>query len=208
MLLIIAPMLLGFVSNYPLPLPFLPIQILWINLVTDGFPALSLGVEPAEKDIMKRKPRDTKESILHSSLPFILFTSFLGFLVTICIFLWELSSGLQMGLEPKYVEHKARTMAFTTTIFFQMFFVLNCKSEKKSVFSTNILSNKKLIISVIFSFILQFFVIYVPLLQNVFETVPLGIFDLTKIFLLSSLGLFVFPEIFIRKSIRSIDYVK
>jgi len=208
MFLIIAPMLLSFILNRSIPLPLIPIQILWINLISDGFPALSLGVEPAEENVMKRKPRDAKESLLHSSLPFILFTSFLAFLVTICIFVWELFNGLNAGLPVEYVETKARTMSFTTMIFFEMFFVLNCKSEKKSVFHTNILSNKDLIISVAISIILQFFVVYVPFLQNIFGTVPLNLFDWIRIFVLSSLGLLVFPEVFMRKTIRSIDYVK
>ncbi len=202
MLLVIATMLLN------LPLPFLPIQILWINLITDGFPALSLGTEPAEKDIMKRKPRHPKESVLHSSLPFILFTGFLAFLSGLCIFLWELYIGSSAGLPTSYVEQKARTMAFTTIMLFELFFVLNCKSEKKSVFSINPFSNKKLIISILVSVILQFFVIYVPFLQPIFGTVSLGALDLVKILIFSSLGLFVFPEIFMRKTIHSIDYTK
>lgn len=202
MFLVTAAMLLR------LPLPFLPIQILWINLITDSFPALSLGVEPAEKDIMKRKPRDPKESILHSSLPFILFTGFLAFLSSFCIFVWELFNGLNAGLPVSYVEQKARTMAFTTTIFFELFFVLNCKSEKKSVFSINPLTNKKLIVSIIVSIILQMIVIYVPLLQTLFGTVPLNPLDWLKILIFSSLGLFIFPELFMRKTINSIDYTK
>jgi len=191
-----------------LPMPLLPIQILWMNIMTDSFPALSLGVEPAEKDIMKRKPRDPKESILHSSLPFILFTSFLAFLSTLCVFFWELFIGYSSGLPASFVEQKARTMAFTTSIMFELFFVLNCRSEKKSVFSINPLTNKKLVLSIIVSIILQFFVIYVPFLQAIFGTVPLGFWDWIKIFIFSSVGLFVFPQIFMRKSIHSIDYTK
>jgi Ca2+-transporting ATPase len=191
-----------------LPMPLLPIQILWMNIITDSFPALSLGVEPAEKDIMKRKPRDPKESILHSSLPFILFTSFLAFLSTLCVFLWELFNGVNLGLPASFVEQKARTMAFTTSIIFELFFVLNCRSEKKSVFSINPLTNKKLVLSIIVSIVLQFFVIYVPFLQAIFGTVPLGFWDWIKIFIFSSLGFFVFPQIFMRKTIHSIDYTK
>jgi Ca2+-transporting ATPase len=208
MSLVFVPMILNLFLNFPLPLTLLPIQILWINLITDEAPALSLGVEPAEKDIMRRKPRDANESILHSSLPFILFTSFLSFMATMCIFMWELYNGYSSGLPVAYVEQKARTMAFTTMIFFQVFFVLNCKSDKKSVFSINLFNNKKLIISIVISFILQLFVIYAPFLQPIFGTVPLGPLDLVKILIFSSLGLFVFPEIFMRKTIHSVDYAK
>jgi len=180
-----------------LPIPFLPTQILWINLITDSFPALSLGVDPKEKELMQRKPRSPRETILHSSLPFIIFAGLLGFITTISIYLLELPYGVE----------RARTIAFTTTIFFELFFVFNCRSEKKSVFRINPLENKKLIASVAFSILAQLVIIYVPFFQTIFETVPLNIFDWLKIFLFSSLGLFVFPEIFMRKTIRSVDYL-
>jgi len=208
MFLVIAVMILGVISGFPLPIPLLPIQILWINLITDSFPALSLGVESAEKDIMKRKPRDPKESMLHSSLLFILFTGFLAFLASLCVFFWELFDGFNAGLDVNYIEQKARTMTFTTIMFFELFFVLNCRSEKKSVFSNNPLTNKKLILSIFVSFLIQFFVIYTPFLQNLLGTVPLNIFDWMKILIFSSLGFFVFPSLFLRKTIRSFDYVK
>jgi Ca2+-transporting ATPase len=180
-----------------LPLPFLPTQILWINLITDSFPALSLGVDPKEKDIMQRKPRNPKETVIHSSFPFIIMAGILGFIITIVAFLTELPYGLE----------KARTMAFTTTIMFQLFFVFNCRSEKRSVFSINPLTNKKLILSVAFSILLQIIIIYVPFLQVMFQTVPLGIFDWLKVLALSSLGFLVLPKIFMRKTAKSIDYI-
>jgi len=191
MFAVVASMFLG------LPLPFLPTQILWINLITDSFPALSLGVDPKEKDIMQRKPRNPKETVIHSSFPFIIMAGILGFIITIAAFLTELPYGLE----------KARTMAFTTTIMFQLFFVFNCRSEKRSVFSINPLTNKKLILSVAFSILLQLLVLYVPFLQVMFQTVPLGIFDWLKVLVLSSLGFLVLPKIFMRKTIKSVDYI-
>lgn len=188
--LVIASML----SN--LPLPLIPIQILWINLITDSLPALSLGVEPAEKDVMSRKPRNPKESILSSSLGFILLTSFMAFLVSFCMFLWDMSSGAAAGLDAGFVEKKARTMAFMTLIFFELFFVFNCRFEKKSVFTENVFGNLKLVAAFFVSITLQGFVIYVPILQQIFETVPLGAFDWARILGFSLLGFFVFPEIF------------
>jgi P-type Ca2+ transporter type 2C len=201
-------MAFGILSGYPLPIPFLPLQILWINLITDGVPALSLGFEPAERDIMKKKPRNPKESILHSSLLFILFTGFLMFIVTLCIFVWELYSGLSSGLPMSVVEQKARTMAFTTVIFFQMLFVLNCRFEKKSVFSESVFSNKRLIASILFSLALQVLVVYLPMAQAALGTVSLDAIDWLKVLAFSSLGLFVFPEILMRKTFASIDYAK
>jgi len=180
-----------------LPIPFLPAQILWINLITDGLPALSLGTDPKEKDIMQRKPRSPKETILHSSFPFIIIAGILAFTITFYIFVTELPNGVE----------KARTMAFTTTIFFEMFFVFNCRSEKRSAFKINPFTNKKLIASVLFSVLLQIIIIYVPFFQIMFKTVPLNIYDWAKIILLSSSGLLVLPEIFMRKTIKSIDYI-
>lgn len=180
-----------------LPIPFLAIQILWINLITDSFPALSLGVDPKEKDIMQRKPRDPKETIFHSSIPFIIFSGFLGFVLTISIFLLELPYGIE----------KARTIAFTTTIFYELFFVFNCRSEKRSVFRINPFTNKKLILSVAVSILLQILIIYLPFFQTIFATVPLTVLDWLKILLFSSLGLFVIPKIFMRKTLKSVDYI-
>jgi Ca2+-transporting ATPase len=191
MFFVAATMFLG------LPLPFLPTQILWINLITDGLPALSLGADPKEKDIMLRKPRNPKEAIMHSSFPFIIIAGVLAFIITFYIFLTELPNGLE----------KARTMAFTTTIFFEMFFVFNCRSEKRSAFKINPLTNKKLIASVLLSVLLQIIIIYVPFFQIMFKTVPLNISDWLKVLLFSSLGLFVLPEIFMRKTHRAIDYI-
>ncbi|MFH1229096.1 MAG: cation-translocating P-type ATPase [Candidatus Aenigmatarchaeota archaeon] len=192
MFTVVSTMILG------LPIPFLPTQILWINLVTDGLPALSLGVDPKDKDIMQRKPRNPKEAIMHSSFPFIMATGILGFLATLFTFLTELPSGLE----------KARTMAFTTTLMFQLFLVFNCRSDKKSVFRLNPFANKKLVASVAFSIMLQLIVLYVPMLQATFHTVPLDVFDWLKVLVLSSLGLLVLPEIFMKKSIKSIDYME
>lgn len=180
-----------------LAIPFLPIQILWVNLITDSFPALSLGVDPQEKDIMKRKPRNPKEAVIHSSFPFIIVAGVLGFVITLLSFLMELPNGLE----------KARTVAFTTTVMFQLFFVFNCRSEKRSVFRTNPFTNKKLLVSVAFSILLQILIIYVPFLQPMFQTVPLTASDWLRILALSSLGFLVLPEVFMKKSIKSIDYI-
>ena len=191
MLTVTSAMFLG------LPLPFLPTQILWINLVTDGLPALSLGLDSNEKDLMQRKPRSPKEAIIHSSFLFIIITGILGFIVTLAAFVTELPNGLE----------KARTMTFTTTIMFQLFFVFNCRSEKKSVFRTNPFTNKKLIASVALSILLQLIILYIPFLQLSFQTVPLGFYDWLKVLLLSGSALLILPELFMRKTFRSVDYI-
>ena len=175
-----------------LPLPLLPIHILWINLVTDGLPALSLGVDSKEPDIMKRKPRDPKESILSGVLLFSLAAGSTACAATLLAFSLEYMSTLNVL--------KARTLAFTTSILFEMFFVFNCRSETRSIFTNNPLTNKKLVLAVIISILLQLLIIYIPYLQAVFHTTPLDAVDWIKILLLSIPGLLILPSLFNPKS--------
>ncbi|MGC9004875.1 MAG: calcium-transporting P-type ATPase, PMR1-type [bacterium] len=149
-----------------LPLPVLPIQILWINLLTDGLPAIALGVEPPEPEVMKRPPRDPKESIFSGGM-----------------FRHILLGGLWMSIWTLYLflryhqpenEELARTIAFTTLAFFQMANVLAVRSERQSVFSIGFFSNPQLMLAVLLTIILQLSVIYVPVLQKFFHTHPLS----------------------------------
>ena len=175
-------------------LPLLPIHILWINLITDGLPALSLSADPKDPDVMKRPPRDPKKRILSGTLIFILIASTLGVISSLSLFILELQTTGDT--------YKAQTMAVTTTIMFELFFVFNCRSEKRSVFRTNPLSNKKLLISIAIAILLQAAIIYIPFLQTMFGMVALSAMDWVKIVLFSSLGLFVFPEIFMGRSLK------
>ncbi|NIO44024.1 MAG: HAD-IC family P-type ATPase [Candidatus Aenigmarchaeota archaeon] len=173
-----------------LAIPLLPVQILWINLITDGVPALALGVDPKEKDIMRRKPRDPKKGILDGILLFIIIASIIAFTSAFILF--------NHVLQTEGVD-KARTMVFTQTMLFEFFFVFNCRSEKKSAFRLNPLKNKKLLIAILISIILQVVIIYTPMLQTIFKVVPLNAMDWVKIIIFSAVGLLVVPEIFIRK---------
>lgn len=175
-----------------LPLPLLPLQILWINLLTDGLPAITLSADPYEKDIMKRKPRGKKEGIFHKMLLFILISSIVMFVLGFLIFMLYLK---EFSLD------KARTMVFTFSVVFELLFIFNCRSEKHSVFRIGISGNKKLLLAVIISFILQLLVIYVPFLQSIFKTVPLSLYDWMIIILFSSSSLLVLPEIFMSKKL-------
>jgi Ca2+-transporting ATPase len=142
-----------------------PVQILWVNLVTDGAPALALGLEPGERGIMGRPPRPAKDRIFSGvMLKTILIVGFTIAIGTIWVFNYYLSMG-EMG---------ARTMAFTTLVMFQLVNVFNCKSEKESLFKVGIFNNKYLILAVIASVALQFLVIYAPFLSVAFETVQIG----------------------------------
>jgi len=176
-------------------LPFLPIHILWINLITDGLPALALSVDPKDPDAMKKPPRDPKRGILSGMLLFIIVAAILDSISSLSLFVLELQATGSIL--------KARTMAVTAAIMFELFFVFNCRSEKRSLFRTNPLSNKKLVIAVIISILLQMAIIYIPALQNMFGMVALDIMDWVKIVLFSSIGLFIFPEIFMGRSLKT-----
>ena len=168
------------------PLPLLPLQILWMNLVTDGLPALALSIDPKEKDIMSRKP---SKEFLKKSVPFILAAGMLSTIATFGMFLLSLPAGLE----------KARTMAFTTIVIFELILVFNSRSDKKSVFRNSPFNNKMLILAVLSSAALQILIIYLPELQSVFDTVALTLNDWIMVLGFSSLALLVLPEVFIRK---------
>jgi len=173
-------LLIMLIFKNPEFLPLLPLQILWINLVTDSLPALALSSESAEENIMKRKPN--KEGILKGIMGFILLGGILAFLIDFLAFSWY---GISLG-----GMDKARTMAVTSSIVFEMFFVFNCKSNG-SVFKSPI--NKYLIYAVLVSIGLHLVALYTPL-GNLFNFVALGIYDWLIIFGLS-LGGFILVEI-------------
>ncbi len=153
-----------------LPLPLLPIQILWVNLVTDGLPAMALGVDNANKDIMLRPPRHPKESVFSRGLAAkIISRGFQIGLGTLLVF----SLGVWLG-DGRLTT--ARTMAFATLVFSQLFHVFDCKSERYSLFQVGIFSNPFLVIAVACSVTMQLSVIYLPFFQPIFKTVPLNAF--------------------------------
>jgi len=161
-----------------LPLPLLPVQILWVNLVTDGLPAMALGVDPNNHDIMNRPPRNPKESVFSRGLSRKIITR-----------------GLQIGMSTVFVFAivyflkndlaEARTMAFCTLVFSQMFHVFDCRSEVYNVFEIGIFKNQYLIVATFCSLLMQLLVIYHPFMQEVFATVPLGIEDWVVILVVS-----------------------
>ena len=157
-------------SILSLPIPFNPIQILWINIIMDGPPAQSLGIEPPESNIMDRKPE--KENILpKNNLLRIIFAGIVMSVGTLALYYFQLSSGIETM--------RSMTVAFTVFVMFQIFNVFNCKSRTG-------LSNRFLIIAVAASFLLQLCVIYIPFLQGIFRTVALSWTDWVLIFLVAS----------------------
>lgn len=148
-----------------MPLPLLPIQILWMNLVTDGLPAMALGVDPAEKDIMYRRPRNPQESVFSEGLGWRIVSTGTVFAIGT---LMAFAIGLMMG----QVE-LARTMAFNTLVFYQLFFVFACRSERHSIIEVGFFGNIQLVLAVLISASLQMAVNYIDFLQPIFHTVPL-----------------------------------
>ncbi len=153
-----------------MPLALLPVQILWINLVTDGLPGLALAVEPAERGIMKRPPFRPKESIFSRGLgPRILFIGILMGIVSLGI------GWLYWLRDPS---GPWQTMLFTTLTLAQLGNALAIRSQDESLFSLGIFSNRPLILTVALTFVLQILVIYTPVFQTLLHTQPLAAADL------------------------------
>ena len=173
-----------------LPIPLLPIHILWINLVTDGVPGLALAAEPGEKDIMSRPPRHPRESIFaHSLGAHIIWVGLLMGAVSIITQAWFIHSS----------QTHWQTMVFTVLCLSQMGHVLAIRSGKESFFRQGALSNKPLLGAVLLSFGLQMATIYVPFLNPIFKTEPLSAGELVITILLSSV---VFLAVEIEKSVK------
>ncbi|MDD2480695.1 MAG: calcium-translocating P-type ATPase, PMCA-type [Lutispora sp.] len=150
-----------------MPVPLIPIQILWVNLVTDGLPAMALGVDPPDKDIMLRKPRGNKEGIFSEGLGFkILMRGVAIGLGTLSVY------ALMLYLTYNDIQ-RARTCTFASLVLSQLFFVFECRSEHKSILKINPFTNIWLILAVMCSLELLLMVIYVPFFQPIFDTVPL-----------------------------------
>lgn len=164
-----------------LPIPLLPIHILWINLVTDGLPGLALAAEPPEKEIMKRPPRHPQESIFaHGLGAHIIWVGLLMGFVSIFTQTWSIKTGLAHW----------QTMVFTVLCLSQMGHVLAIRSEKESLFSQGLFSNKPLVGAFILTFALQVATIYVPFLNPIFKTEPLILSELAITLALSTVVFF------------------
>jgi len=155
-------------------LPLLATQIIWINLIDDTFPALAMTQEPAEKDIMKQKPRGIKEPILDNESKFLIsLISILSAVGSLFFFYhWHHQFG-EIDM--------ARTMAFTFLAISTLIYVFSIRTLNKPLWQTNPLANKFLVGAVIIGLGLQAMAIYNPFLQSIFHTMPLGLFEWTVI---------------------------
>jgi P-type Ca2+ transporter type 2C len=173
-----------------LPIPLLPIHLLWINLVTDGLPALALSAEPAEGDVMSRPPRHPKESIFSHGLgAHAIWVGLLMAGIVLFVQAWSIKT-----------EHAHwQTMVFTVLCLTQLGHVLAIRSEKESLFKIGLLSNKYLLGAVILTFALQMATVYVPFLNPIFKTEPLTFSELALTLALSSV---VFIAVEVEKFIK------
>jgi len=167
-LLIVFSILLGF------PIPLFPVQILWINILIDGPPAIALGMEPVTQNVMNSNPRPKTERILKPMIIISVLT--LGGVMALgTTFLYWF--GLNTYGSSEEFIGRARTIAFTGIVISQLFNVLNCKSETETIFSKRLFSNKFVLVAISACLILQMVMIYTPFGQMFFRTVPLSPFD-------------------------------
>ncbi|MBW3016297.1 calcium-translocating P-type ATPase, SERCA-type [Candidatus Woesearchaeota archaeon] len=177
-LVILTSILLG------LPLPLIAIQILWVNLVTDGLPALALGVDPAEPGVMNRPPRKPRENVFRGIEHYL----FIFPLILAVASIWLFDHYLQFGLE------RAQTVAFSTLVVFELFAALSCRSLHKPIFAVGVFKNWWLWLALLMSFGLQLLLIYVPFFQNIFRLEALYVFDWILVFAAGFVG-FVYLEV-------------
>ncbi|MDH6672736.1 Ca2+-transporting ATPase [Paenibacillus sp. LBL] len=160
-----------FATMLGLPLPLVPIQILWVNLVTDGLPAMALGVDQPEKDLMEHKPRGAKENIFARRLGWKIISR--GILIGLCT-LGAFWVTLRIAPNDPAQLAKAQSVAFATLVMAQLIHVFDCRSSR-SIFHRNPLQNKALVLAVLSSILLMLGVMYIEALQPIFKTVPLGL---------------------------------
>jgi len=152
-----------------IPLPVVAVQILWINLVTDGVCTIPLGLEPKHRNVLEEPPRKRNTGIVYSGMLFrIAFVALFMSMGTFFLFRWELP---RVGLD------EARTIAFCTLVAFQWFNALNARSDEQSLFKLGLLGNRLLLGGIGLAILLQIMIIYAPVFQRLFYTVPLSFGD-------------------------------
>jgi Ca2+-transporting ATPase len=162
---------------FGLPIPLLPIHILWINLVTDGLPGLALTIEPSERDVMSRPPRPPNESIFaHGLWQHVVWVGLLMGGATLLTQAWAYHSG----------DAHWQSMVFTVLTLAQLGHIVAIRSERESLFTIGVFSNRPLIAVLIGTVLLQVATLYVPALNSIFHTQPLSAGELAACFLIAS----------------------
>jgi Ca2+-transporting ATPase len=176
-----------------MPLPLLPLQILWMNLVTDGLPALALGVEPAEAELMQRPPYSPNESIFARGMGrHVIWVGLLMGFLSLSVGYWYWRAG----------DSNWQTLLFTTLTFSQMAHVMAIRSERRSLFQIGLMSNKPLLGAVSLTVLLQLALLYLPFLQEVFKTRALPLPELALTLAISAV-IFVAVEVEKRILVRT-----
>lgn len=189
----ILALFLAILLNWATPLQ--PIHILWVNLITDSFPALSLGIDPMDESVMEEPPRSPKESLFGGHMG--IFLAINGLLIGILtLFAFKLGERLY----PNSLMH-AQTMAFVVLSVSQLFFALNMRSTKKSIFKIGFFTNNYLLASIALGIFLQFTVITLPFLATIFKVYSLSFRDWGIVILISLVPLVIneMLKIFLRK---------
>lgn len=178
------------------PLPLLPAMILWINLVTDGAPAVALATDPPDMDVMDRPPRKPEEGILHGMGRFIVLSFLLQAIGTILVFSLEYYVWPAHGFGTEETLMEARTTAFVQAAMFELLVVWNCRSEKRSVWrmGRDAFKNKFFVIAEIVSIALTLGITYIPITQQLFHLTALSLTDLAYVIGVAGLALLVLPE--------------
>ncbi|MFH1189516.1 MAG: calcium-translocating P-type ATPase, SERCA-type [Candidatus Omnitrophota bacterium] len=172
-----------------LPVPLLPIHLLWVNLVTDGLPALALGVDPVEPGIMRKSPRRPNEPVVTKARAYLMLMQ--GTFIALC----SLSAFCLVLFVEKEGIGRARTAAFIVLACSQLFHSFNCRSMTESLFGLGVFSNKKLVAAAGVSFLLQVGAVYLPFAQKIFKTEMLGAFDWFLVLALSSFPLWAMEAV-------------
>jgi Ca2+-transporting ATPase len=192
------------------PIPLLPTQILWINLITDSLPAIALGIDPGDKDVMKKKPRNPKESFFAhgAGLRAILGGTLIGIFTLIAFYFGLAEHGYQLGSgtpPEESVLTYARTMAFVVLAASQLFYSLSIRHTHKSILQIGLFTNKYLIGSILVGLILQLGVISIPVLAGAFKVQNLSLRDWGMVLLFALIPLVVNEviKIFMRAADKS-----
>ena len=169
--------------------PLSATHILWVNLITDTFPALALGIDPGDKEVMNKKPRNPKDSLFKNSISSLIFNGFLIGILTLVAFIYgvRVYGGSTMTLSnvsAKVLIH-AQTLAFTVLSGTQLAHSLNMRNESKSIFSIGVFSNKYLIGAILLGFLLQLLVITIPPIASLFGVYRLTINDWIFVIIIS-----------------------
>lgn len=187
------------------PVPLLPTQILWINLITDSLPAIALGIDPGDKDVMKKKPRNPKESFFAdgAGVRAVIGGTLIGILTLAAFYFGLTEYGYSLGSKniPEEVLTYARTMAFVVLAGTQLFYSLSMRNPTKSILKIGLFSNMYLIGAIIVGLILQFGVISIPVLASAFSVHNLSLRDwgLVILFALIPLTVNEIIKIFMRR---------